>query len=140
MMKFTDNRFSWTIKLLIITCLCFLASHQTDTYAAPAPAGVQFENRILEKVVRNALNKPQVEITIKDMASLKEISTNFDHITSLKGLEYAVNLTSLYMVNSKISDLSPISGLHQLKSINLTDNYISDLSPLNGLNKVVEHR
>jgi len=130
-------RMGWpmrTISVGLIICLLSLIGYRDAIHADAI--SVQFENQRLESVVRQELNKPAGLITAADMAKLESLSTNQNHITSLKGLEHAVNLKKLYIVNSKVSDLSPISGLHQLESIILTDNKITDIRPLSGLNKV----
>lgn len=134
MRGYTKSWYIRTVSVVLIIYLCSLIGFR-DAIRADVVT-VQFENQKLESVVRQELNKPGGSITASDMASLTSISTNQNHITSLKGLEYAVNLKNLYIVNSKVSDLSPISGLRQLESIYLIDNKITDLTPLSGLNKV----
>ncbi|REK76806.1 stalk domain-containing protein [Paenibacillus paeoniae] len=123
-----------TMSVFLIVSICLLTGYQSEIHA-DTPI-VQIENKKLETVIRNALNKPQGAITAGDMAKLQNLSSNINHITSLKGLEHAVNLKELYLVNSKINDLSPLSELHQLNSIYLADNRITDLSPLSGLKKI----
>ena len=55
------------------------------------------------------------------------------NIEDITGLEYATNLTHLYLNQNLISDLSPLSGLTSLTFLALGGNSISDVSPLKGL-------
>lgn len=59
-------------------------------------------------------------------------------ITSLEGMQYAVNLKSLDLSENSIADLSPLSGLTNLTYLELDRNFISDLTPLAGLTSL-EH-
>lgn len=126
------SRFVRLAKVLMIVCLCFLFAAETEIHAEKS--GVQLESASLERIVRMALQKPEGELTREDMASLRSVAGY--RVTSLKGLEYAVNLKELRMMNGDVSDLSPLSGLRQLQNISLYDNKISDLSPLRELNHV----
>ncbi len=54
-------------------------------------------------------------------------------ITSLTGLEYALNLRTLHIRLNEIDDISPLAGLVSLETVDLSQNQISDLSPLSSL-------
>jgi hypothetical protein len=55
-------------------------------------------------------------------------------ITDLTGLEYATNLQELRIRGNRVSDLSPLSGLTNLRYLDAHANQlISDISPLAGL-------
>ena len=84
--------------------------------------------------------------TIADMVFLKQLSAPGRGISDLTGLQYATNLTDLnlgelfyYAVwppelrTNQIRDLTPLSGLIQLKSLDLSNNQITDISALSGL-------
>ena len=71
--------------------------------------------------------------TAADMLGLTYLSASFSGVTDLSGLEYAENLTELWLDGNSISDLSPLSGLTALTYLGFWDNNISDLSPLSGL-------
>ena len=62
-------------------------------------------------------------------------------ITDLTGLEYAINLKDLVLVDPSethngISDLTPISGLTQLEYLNIGGKNLSDLSPIANLTNI----
>ena len=77
------------------------------------------------------------------MSSLTWLSARNSNIISLTGLEFATNLTHLYLhdrkvfgvwVNSNaITNFSPLSGLTNLTDLYLGNNAITDISPLSGL-------
>ena len=73
------------------------------------------------------------EITEYTASYVIDLNLNMDGITSLKGLEKFVRLSSLRLNNNQISDLTPLSGLHALEFLELNNNQISDLTPLSGL-------
>jgi hypothetical protein len=72
-------------------------------------------------------------ITESDMLDLIELYAGNLGISSLQGLECAINLTHLDLNGNQISDLSPLSGLTNLRNLYLEYNQISKLSPLAGL-------
>ena len=48
----------------------------------------------------------------------------------------SLTITSLYMDNNQIADITPLSGLTNLIYLGLQDNQITDISPLSGLNSL----
>lgn len=86
--------------------------------------------------MREAINKPTGEITATDLAGLTELEAEGawgSEIMDLTGLEYAVNLTRLWLWRNQISDISALSGLTNLTRLWLNSNQVSDLSTLSGL-------
>ena len=56
-----------------------------------------------------------------------------NQISDLSGLEYATNLTRLFLDSNPISDLTPLKGLTALTQLELYRTSTSDLTPLKGL-------
>ena len=72
--------------------------------------------------------------TPEDMLGLTSLAAEDRGITSLTGLEYALNLERLWIRWNRISDLSPLAGLTNLRFLDGHGNdVISDISPLAGL-------
>ena len=99
-----------------------------------------FDDPVLEKGIRAALNKPTGDITFAEAATLKELELSIDFespeemmIKDLSGLEHFVNLEMLGMQFHAITDIRPLAGLAHLKSLGLGGNRISDIAPLAGL-------
>lgn len=100
---------------------------------------VTFDDPAFEAYIRKQLHKPEGSISGEDMQSLTELaSASWLGIRSLKGIEFATNLTRLSIEQNKIADLSPLAGLVKLKRITLDYNEITDLSPLSNLTEVTD--
>ena len=56
-----------------------------------------------------------------------------DRIKDLTGLEYATQVTVIWLHNHAVSDLTPLAGLTGLKSLSFSGNDIRDLTPLRNL-------
>lgn len=98
------------------------AENQTDS--------VNFSDATLESEIAKALSVTVGEVTVADMDRLVNLSVPNLDITSLTGLEYAVNLETLNINNNKVSNLTPLTNLRKLNTLNATNNNISDLTPI----------
>ena len=70
------------------------------------------------------------------MSGLTNLTTLYlynSQISSLSPLSGLTNLAELWLDNNQISNLSPLSGLTNLTTLSLSYNQISSLSPLSGL-------
>ena len=105
--------------------------------------GVDIPDDILERTVREALDKPEGKLTRNDLAGLTELTPisptrgpalgQTFNVESLEGLQFARNLEVLDLPadnRGSLSDLSPLSNLTKLREINLNDQKVRDLSPL----------
>jgi internalin A len=131
--------------LLIALCLAGFpaqARHGGGTETPEDP--VFFADPILKARVETQLGVTNP--TVADMVFLKELSAPGRGISDLTGLEYATNLARLNLgeffscwvwppelLTNQIQDISPLSGLTQLKSLDLSNNQITDISALSGL-------
>ena len=88
----------------------------------------------LRAAIAQALGKaPGDAITRAEMETLVELRATFRDITDLRGIEFAINLESLYLYNNAITDISPLSSLTNLTRLDIWGNAISDISPLSSL-------
>lgn len=78
-----------------------------------------------------------IDPTPTQMLGLTSLGASQYGISDLTGLEYAVNLTGLYLFDNNISDITPLAGLTNLTGLYLYDNRISDITPLAGLTNLV---
>ena len=92
-----------------------------------------FADANLEKMVREALGRPQGRLILKDVASLSRIWAINKSIVSLVGLENCTALQSLSLIRNQIVDLTPLANLNNLQSLRLSSNQIVDLTPLANL-------
>lgn len=110
---------------------------------APAADVVVFNDPVLEQGIRDALGKPEGDITFAEAATLKELHLDIPWqspeemmIKDISALEHFVNLEGLDMQFHAITDISPLAGLSQLKGLALGGNQIGDISPLAGLTRL----
>ena len=123
-----------------VLCSVFAQHATAATENVPNPGVERIEGLdiALATVIRRTLNitDPNQPITIQDMEALTYISARGLGVSSLKGLEHATNMTSLFVERTRVWDISPLRGLTKLKYLYLDKNAISDISPLSGLTKL----
>ena len=91
---------------------------------------VDFEDRNLEEMIRQHIDKPGGPICSSDLAGLRTLDASASSIFALTGLEDCTASTVLYLEGNQISDISPLVGLTDLRWLKLNDNQISDIYPL----------
>ena len=99
------------------------------------PGAVTIPDDALAAAVRVALRIAPGDPILPDaMARLTRLTASRKGITSLSGLDQAGLLEILDVgQNNEISDLTPLSGLTNLKVLDLADNNITAISALSGL-------
>ncbi|MGE5295368.1 MAG: leucine-rich repeat domain-containing protein [Solirubrobacterales bacterium] len=77
-----------------------------------------------------------VDPSAEDMLGLTSLTIRSAGISSLTGLEYAVNLRSLDLRENQITSVEPLSGLTNLESLNLSMNKIGSILSLSALTEL----
>lgn len=121
------------ISLMIVPLAC-----------APTPSPedlkvVQFADSEIENYVRVAINRHEGPIYNNELLRITRINlpgTGSNNITDLRGLEYCVNVTNLFMDNNQISDITPLASMKKLTNLSLNFNRVRDLSPLVSLTQL----
>ena len=90
---------------------------------AMAEDPVYFADANLKAAVEDKLGI--TDPTPTDMLLLTHLNANYSEIVDLTGIEYATNLTGLYLSDNQISDISPLSGLTNLMVLFLASNPLS---------------
>ena len=102
------------------------------------PETVWIPDANLRSAVRNKLGLEDDEaLTKTKMLELAFLSAGHSEIADLAGLEYATNLTSLWLNANSISDIKPLEGLTSLMVLYLSSNSISDVSALSDLTSLL---
>ncbi|MFC1944554.1 leucine-rich repeat domain-containing protein [Chloroflexota bacterium] len=104
------------------------------------PPVVTFPDANLETVIRDAIKKPTGDIYPAYLLPLVTLDASGQGIIDLTGLEWCVNLTTLYLNDNQINDISPLTGLTSLMYLNLRDNQINDISVLQNLTSLTDLR
>ncbi|MCC4313274.1 MucBP domain-containing protein [Carnobacterium maltaromaticum] len=95
---------------------------------------VRIPDANLAQELHEVLGIPEgTDITTTDMERLTELYLKNESITSLEGLEYAINLTYLDSRGLRINDLTPIGNLQKIRTLVIHNTNISSLAPLSGL-------
>ena len=120
-----DIRQILTLYLLLYMAVCSTAFAQPVDIPDPA----------LNKVIRWELNlAPGSVITRQDMLKLTRLDGHTRDITSLSGLQHAVNMVDLTLPHNLFSDISALAGMRKLTGLNLWGcRNIEDVTPLANL-------
>ncbi len=105
------------------------------------------QNVVTDEVLRKVINKKlglgsnnTADVTQAQVESLtgqlKYNGYNKEKVTSLEGLQYAINLENLDLRNNQISNLNPLSTAKSLVSVNLGGNAISDITGISTLSNL----
>lgn len=122
------------IKKLIVFCMVFMLVPVSSVWAASV-----IKDPALAHAIRAELKLPSgKELQAGDVKRLKSLyPTDEKHkITSLQGLEHAVNMESLMLPGHKIKDITAIGKLEKLEFLAIDGNQVTDLSPLSGLSSL----
>ena len=92
----------------------------------------------LRAVIADSLGKARDEaITREEMATLTHLEAQEANISDLIGLEFATNMTYLWLTGNPITDLSPLCDLTNLTDLVLFANAITDISSLSNLTNLI---
>ena len=116
-----------SLRTSLVGILCLIMTGLA--MAAPGDL-VVFNDPALEAAVEAELGPDPNEA---DMLGLTYLFAGNKGVSDLTGLEYALNLQELYLLQNNISDLSPLTNLTSLGILNLSNNNISNLSALSDL-------
>jgi internalin A len=135
-------------KLLIFLLLVLLVFSFTACGSSQTNAVIQFNDPVLEGMIRTAMDKPEGDILVSDALNVSELDFQMDgndwsipRIKNLDALRYFTNLTSLNLnwavQNGENSfapvDISALSALTKMESLQIACVSLSDLSPLSSM-------
>lgn len=119
----------WFVVLVVVTGMIQSAWPQ---------AIVSFEDADLERLVRQAIGRPQGPIYSQYLrgGALIALDASNSTISSLSGLEYAVDLEVLNISGNTIRTIDPLSALTRLRVLNLANNRVSAVTALQSLTRL----
>jgi len=108
---------------------------------------IAFEDPNLETAVRETIGKHDGPLYESDVQGITQLVARERSIESLEGIQYLRSLQELNLGSpggsdtpNKISDISRLAALHQLKKLNLNSNKVEDISALANLPDLEELR
>ena len=101
------------------------------TVVAPQP--VVMPDPALEDAVRQASPDSTGDLTSLDLLRLNSLIVPGGDVTDLSGLEWASNLTELYLTGDSIGNLAALQGMTGLNALYLSADSIDDYSALSSL-------
>jgi hypothetical protein len=104
--------------------------------AAIAEEPVYFADSNLKVAVEQSIGKSNPTPT--DMLRMITLEGMAHGIVDLSGLEYAVNVDSVYLMYNRISNIEPLSALANLRKLRLDGNRIASIQPLSSLTNLEE--
>ncbi|MEA2096057.1 MAG: leucine-rich repeat domain-containing protein [Candidatus Cloacimonadota bacterium] len=114
------------IKVLLIIIISILG---LNLFAQLIP-----DDNFKARINQNLGQPPEYEPTIEDLNGITGMLwAALAGISSIEGAQYLINVTSLYLHDNQIDDISPVSGLTNLTSLLLFYNQIDDISAVSGL-------
>lgn len=100
------------------------------------PVVIKFKDRVVEKIIRILINKPKGPVTDRDMLKVYDFTTSIPNANSLGGkiktladLRWCPNLRSVFLVDTKIKDISALSGTQEITKFECTE-ILDDYTPL----------
>ncbi|HLN64290.1 MAG TPA: leucine-rich repeat domain-containing protein, partial [Symbiobacteriaceae bacterium] len=122
----------------LLLCLALLmgAANPGRPARALAAGVITFADPHLEAAVREAVGKPDGELTPDDVAGVRYLSASYRDVYSLSGIEQLTNLEILDLAGNRVSDLRPLQSLASLVSLYLSGNPVASLAPLSGLTRL----
>ncbi len=114
------------IKIFSLITLVLLSANLIFVQSVFADSEVFFECANFKNAITKITGKET--ITIEDMQKFEgKLDLSYQEITSLVGLEYAVNVEELILSFNNIVDISPILQLENLKSLYIDYNWLKEL-------------
>ena len=98
---------------------------------------ISFEDKKLEEALISYDGDGDGYMTKEEMESIERLSLDGYHITSLDGLEYAVNVVELSLNNNDIQDIQALGSMTKLRELSMWGNRkLKDITPLFGMTKL----
>lgn len=125
-------------KTIFVITISFFILYSCCNSTESESRDISFPDANFETLIREKLDKPEGNITEKDLLQIEDLYGHNRDIIDITGIEYCINLTALGLRWNNIVDISPIKDLNKINYIRLSYNDIIDISCLSGLTKIDE--
>ena len=113
-------------------------SDSTSLIQVSMPKPFVFADMKVEGIIRKVLERPLGNIYTSDLVQITSLNLQGSEVSNIQDLSALTNLKYLNLSINKISDISPLSKLTDLKTLNLFCNNVSDISPLSSLTDLMK--
>lgn len=126
----------FSILFSVIFCFMLMPLVCSKNIDYPRKINEAFSDLVVARKISQILNKSLTDVVTQDeLNSIEEFRyegwrKEVDKISSISGIQYLNNLKCFSVIGGNISDLSPLSGLINLHRISITYNKIVNVSPL----------
>ena len=131
---------AFAILVCLLICISFVVNFLCSTVIQVEIGGLtaaEFSDDNFELAVRQYLSRPEGDLYIEDMYSMKTLSLSAHPLlTNLADLTFFPNLTTLTISNCAVYDVTPVGKLQYLETLNLPRNRITDITPLYSLERL----
>ena len=93
-------------------------------------------NPVVEKAIREELNKPTGKFTEADLLKVKNLNLRDKGLTDIRSLAGLSELEVLSLGNNKVKDLSVLKHLRKLKELRLDGNQLTNIDTLPELDRL----
>ena len=114
--------------LLMIGLVALVGCGQKEAAEAKAVAEVKAaaeaeeQSAIIEKAIREELEKPEGELTKVDLEKVTSLGLGSSQLTDVSSLSGLTQLVGLGLQKNKLTDVSALAGLTKLRLLGLEDN------------------
>ena len=108
-------------------------SGQRAEVVAPLPVR---PNPIIEKAIREELEKPTDELTKADLEKVTMLQLDDKQLTSVKGLENLTQLRTLFLYKNQLTSVKVLEKLTRLEALTLHENRLTSVKGLEKLTKL----
>lgn len=112
----------------------------TGTYTPPAPEvtmrAASKDQTIIREAMARSLGKSPADLTADDDHEVTVLDLSSSQVSDLTPLSGLTNLRSLDLGCTRVSDVTPLSGLMNLRSLDLRGTQVGDVTALAGLTKL----
>ena len=109
------------------------ATDVVGTTADSSTMPVTFADEDLEIAVRRKIDKAEGDIFGSELETIASLVLGNKEITDISGIEHLVNLQTLHLNNTAVSDISDLAELTQLKYLDVSRTKVTDISALTNL-------
>ena len=93
-------------------------------------------NPIIEKAIREKLEKPEGELTKADYEKVTKLYLGDNQLTDVTGLEKLTQLKDLSLVGTQVTDVKGLEKLTKLERLELQDNQLTSVKGLENLTQL----